>query len=148
MGTHCFFNESSRPGGIEDACFQEKPAVLHDYFGKTNKVLKMRRIFVDEKETDGEDGLAEGETENLDHLQVTKTYEEALNQFLKSGEKPPREIIEIAEPTDTEESSITLERQPNSERTLEVEMFKLAVEPTEQDSDSDVADTDSDLKTE
>lgn len=95
MGTHCFFNESSRPGGIEDACFQEKPAVLHDYFGKTNKVLKMRRIFVDEKETDGEDGLAEGETENLDHLQVTKTYEEALNQFLKSGEKPPREIIEI-----------------------------------------------------
>lgn len=139
MGTYCFFNESNRPGGIEDACFQEKPAKLHDYFGKTDKVLKMRRIFVEEKETDDNAELAEGEVENLDHLKVKKSYEDALNQFLKPGEKPPRDIIEI--PQNTIESaigsSIVLERQKSNEQlnangqTFEEEMCKLAMEHSE-----------------
>lgn len=130
MGTYCFFNESNRPGGIEDACFQEKPAKLHDYFGKTDKVLKMRRIFVEEKETDDNAKLAEGEIENLDHLKVKKSYEDALNQFLKQGEKPPREIIEISQNNieSASGSSILLERQQSNEQILEEEMFNLAME--------------------
>lgn len=146
MGTYCFFNESNRPGGIEDACFQEKPAKLHDYFGKTDKVLKMRRIFVEEKETDDNAELAEGEVENLDHLKVKKSYEDALNQFLKPGEKPPRDIIEI--PQNNIESAsgscIVLERQQSNEQinaneqTLEDEMCKLAMERKELDTETDI----------
>lgn len=93
MGTNCFFTESKRAGGIEDACFQELPKKLYDFFAKTNKVLKMKRIFVEEKETGACSELAEGEIEDLEHLRISKTYEEALNQFLKPGEKPPREIV-------------------------------------------------------
>lgn len=154
MGTYCFFNESNRPGGIEDACFQEKPAKLHDYFGKTDKVLKMRRIFVEEKETDGNAEMTEGEVENLDHLKVKKSYEDALNQFLKPGEKPPRDIIEI--PLNNMESAsgsstIVLERQQSNEQTLEEEMCKLAMEhsksketETETDIEPDECDEDMD----
>lgn len=154
MGTYCFFNESNRPGGIEDACFQEKPAKLHDYFGKTDKVLKMRRIFVEEKETDGNAELADGEVENLDHLKVKKSYEDALNQFLKPGEKPPRDIIEISQNNveSASGSSIVLERQQSDEQTLLVEeMCELAMEhsksketETETDMEPDECDDDVD----
>lgn len=94
MGTHMFFNESKKPGGLEDPIFQEMPEKLYEYYGKTNKVLKMKRIFVEEKETDRDEALAEGEVENLEHLRISKTYEQALNQFLKAGESAPRQIIE------------------------------------------------------
>lgn len=95
MGTHCFFTENKRPGAVEDACFQELPHKMYDYFAKTNKVLKMKRIFVEEKETDPINSqLAEGEIENLEHLKISKTYGDALNQFLKPGEKPPRDILD------------------------------------------------------
>lgn len=116
MGTHCFFSESKRPGGIEDACFQELPAKLYDYFAKTDKVLKMQRIFVEEKETEANSELAEGEIENLEHLHITKTYSEALNQFLKPGEQPPREIVQDS--PDTEEDE---EQEPEQETEQEQE---------------------------
>lgn len=98
MGTHCFFTESKRPGDAEDACFEELPKKKYDYFVKTNKVLKLKRIFVDEKEeTASSTELAEGEIENLEHLRISKTYADALNQFLKPGEKPPRDIAPDAQ---------------------------------------------------
>lgn len=97
MGTNCFFAESKRATGTEDVCFQELPEKLYEYLAKTNKILKMKRIFVEEKETTASDGLADGEIEDLQHLKISKTYEEALNQFLKPGEKPPREIINPSE---------------------------------------------------
>lgn len=149
MGTHCFFKESSRPGGLQDACFQEQPPVLHDFFGKTNKVLKMRRIFVEEKETDGDDGLAEGEIENLDHLKVTKTYGEALNQFLKPGEKPPRDVDEvpIRKTIEPEMHQVSVEAGPSSqEQTLEIDMFKLTMEHTKKEIQTDIdSDDDNEL---
>lgn len=111
MGTNCFFTESRRAGGVEDACFQELPKKLYDFFAKTNKVLKMKRIFVEEKETATTSELAEGEIEDLEHLRISKTYEEALNQFLKLGEKPPREIVHSyessEEPQNEEDNVIT-----------------------------------------
>lgn len=161
MGTHCFFKESKRPGGVEDECFQEKPPVLHDYYCKTNKVLKMRRIFVEEKETDGGEGLVDGENDNLDHLRVTKTYEEALNQFLKPGEKPPRDVVEIthendeADPpeveVDTENADAEVdvltsvpESQSNDEQTHEMELLTLAMEQIKQKPESDMEFDDDD----
>lgn len=105
MGTHCFFTESKRPGGGEDACFQELPKKMYDYFAKTNKVLKMKRIFVEEKEPNTTNSqLAEGEIENLEHLRISKTYDDALNQFLKPGEKPPRDIQESQDSQDSNEN--------------------------------------------
>lgn len=103
MGTHCFFSESKRPGGVEDVCFEELPKKLYDYYAKTNKVLKMKRIFVEENETETTSETAEGEIEDLEHLRISKTYEEALNQFLKPGEQPPREIVQDAADSDEEE---------------------------------------------
>lgn len=97
MGTHCFFTDSKKPGGGEDACFNEMPQKLYDYYEKTNKVLKMKRIFVEEKETETDSEMADSDVEDLEHLEhlrITKTYEEALNQFLKPGEKPPRKIVQ------------------------------------------------------
>lgn len=106
MGTHCFFTESSkRPGGGEDACFHELPKTMYDYFAKTNKVLKMKRIFVKEKESETTNSeLAEGEIENLEHLRISKTYGDALNQFLKNGEEPPRDIQDSPDSQDSNEN--------------------------------------------
>lgn len=122
MGTHCFFAENKRPGDAEDACFQELPKQMYDYFAKTNKVLKMKRIFVEEKETEPTTAeLAEGEIENLEHLRISKSYGDALNQFLKPGEKPPRDIQE-SESNDNEEKDEQQEEQepaPETDRSSE-----------------------------
>lgn len=61
---------------------------------QSDKVLKMKRIFIEEVGAIDEDELllAEGQVPNLEHLRVTKSYEEALNQFLLPDEKPPREL--------------------------------------------------------
>lgn len=122
MGTHCFFTESKRQGGGEDACFQELPKTMYDYFAKTNKVLRMKRIFVKEKETGATNSeLAEGEIENLEHLRISKSYGDALNQFLKNGEEPPRDIQDSQdsqESNDNEEDEAdesTVEANTNSE---------------------------------
>lgn len=113
MGTHCFFTESKRPGGVEDACFQELPKTMYDYFAKTNKVLKMKRIFVKETETEATNSeLAEGEIENLEHLRTSRTYGDALNQFLKNGEKPPRDIQDSQDSQDSNENEDEEDEEP------------------------------------
>lgn len=127
MGTHCFFSESSRPGGVEDACFNQLPEKLYDYFAKTDKVLKMKRIFVEEKETESNAGLDEGEIEDLEHLRVTKTYGEALNQFLKAGEKPPREIVQDSPESGDDEEENRMDVDQNTEEPMD----EVLVEPSE-----------------
>lgn len=123
MGTHCFFSESKRPGGVEDACFNEMPSKLYDYFAKTNKVLKMKRIFVEEKESERSE-LAEGEIEDLEHLRISKTYAEALNQFLKPGEQPPRDLTQ--EQTEQDEMADRDDDQSDEEddNRMEVEQIR------------------------
>lgn len=109
MGTHCFFTDSKKPGGGEDACFNEMPQKLYDYYEKTNKVLKMKRIFVEEKETETDSEMADDsdveDLEHLEHLRITKTYEEALNQFLKPGEKAPRKIVQHSQESDDDNAA-------------------------------------------
>lgn len=127
MGTHCFFAESKRPGSVQDACFQEMPSKLYEYHAKSNKVLKMKRIFVEENESENQNNIEEGEIENLEHLRVTKTYEEALNQFLKPGEEQPREIVEVSD------------QQENFDSIDDIEMENLAAaDDVEETDDKDM----------
>lgn len=123
MGTHCFFSESKKPGGGVDECFQEMPAKLYEYFAKTDKVLKMHRIFVEERETESNSELAEGEIENLEHLRISKTYSEALSQFLKPGEQPPREIAQDSPDTDEEEEEEETRMEVDQAREMEVDQI-------------------------
>lgn len=60
---------------------------------KTNKVLKMSRVSIKEKNTDD---TLEGphDEDNLAQLRVTRTYEQALNLFLEPGRDPPRRANE------------------------------------------------------
>lgn len=93
MATMLFLNETAR-SRESDPNFQEAPRKMFEYLAQSDKVLKMKRIFIEEIGAIDEDEilLAEGEVANLEHLRVTKTYEEALNQFLLPDEKPPREL--------------------------------------------------------
>lgn len=97
MGTNVFFIESEKPREV-DPNFHEPPPKLYEYLTKSNKVLKMNRIFVEEipqskSETiDSAQYVNKKDDADIEHLKVTKTYEEALNQFLRPEEKPPRNI--------------------------------------------------------
>lgn len=93
MATMLFLNENHRPPE-PDPNFHDLPRRMFQYMAQTDKVLKMKRIFIEEVGAIDEDELllAKGEVANLEHLRVTKTYEEALNQFLLPDEKPPREF--------------------------------------------------------
>lgn len=138
MGTHCFLTESKRPGGGEDACFQELPKTMYDYFAKTNKVLKMKRIFVKEMETEATNSeLAEGEIENLEHLRISKTYGDALNQFLKSGEQPPRDIQDSPDSQDSNDNEDEEDEEPALEDDRNSEILQTD-EPSEGSENTNV----------
>lgn len=97
MGTNVFFTECDKPPKT-DPNFRELPPKTYKYFTKSNKVLKMNRIFVEEvpkNKSETSERAQESEkkgNEDIEHLRVTKTYEEALNQFLRPGESAPRAI--------------------------------------------------------
>lgn len=91
MGTNVFFTAGTQPPE-SDPNFREIPDRIFEYFDKTTKVLKMKRIFVEERDKIQEEYLDIDAPEALDNLRVTKTYGDALNQFLVLGEEPPRLI--------------------------------------------------------
>lgn len=88
MGTNVFFHEVENQSSA-DPNFELVPEKMFDIFCKTNKILKMNRIFVEERETD-----ADHQTHATDDPTVllTKSYGNTLNQFLKPGEEPPRQL--------------------------------------------------------
>lgn len=92
MGTNLFFAEGSEPTD-PDPNFKELPKKMYRYYGKSDKVLKMKRIFVEEVDEGAQNG-GTGDTENPEHCRVKKTYEEALNQFLKPGQTQPRSLAD------------------------------------------------------
>lgn len=94
----------------------------------------MKRIFVEERDKNGED-IGEGEhSESLDNFRVTKTYGEALNQFLHPGEQPPREI---------EDDEIPIEGEPLTEqKTSKADTGSQEMESTGQLDDSFELDAD------
>lgn len=87
IGTHIFFEEDAEHSA-QDPLYSRNPKTMYKYMNKTNKVLKMRRIFLESR--DDENRMEEGtSTENSSKYQVTKTYQDTLCQLLKPGHAPP-----------------------------------------------------------
>lgn len=115
MATMLFLNETTHPPE-PDPNFQEPPRRTFQYLAQSDKVLKMKRIFIEEIGAVDEEEilLAEGEVANLEHLRVTKTYEDALNQFLLPDEKPPREFAKPSTDGDPSKDENTSEPMESS----------------------------------
>lgn len=111
MGTNVFFKESDIPAS-GDPNYELVPEKMFEYFNHTNKVLKMNRIFIDRKGNDikpdttsvtssaqqGEKSDSSDLSDDEDGpIKFTKSYSDALNQFLKPGELPPRTLDESDE---------------------------------------------------
>lgn len=119
MGTNIFFNACSQP--VEpDPNFREMPEEMFEYFDKTNKVLNMKRIFVEERDKCQEDVDL---PELIENLRVTKSYGDALNQFLQPGDEPPREIKDDTVPI---EGDLVTQSNDKSNESNDIE---LAVQP-------------------
>lgn len=85
MGTHLFFEKDLEAEVDELYCKSEN---YYKFSAKTNKILKMSRVLVQDKSADSR--LMQ---ENYSgQLEIQKTYEEALNLFLAPGKKAPRTI--------------------------------------------------------
>lgn len=65
----------------------------------------MSRIFVEEDAASNmETSATEGLDGDMEQLKITKTYTEALNQFLEPDQMQPRQIDEIPrQPTEAQE---------------------------------------------
>lgn len=88
MGTHLFFERDEAAPTDELYC---KCREYYRFDSKTNKVLKMSRVLIQDKATDS--GVQEKDISGIrGQLQVQKTYEQALNLFLVPGREQPREI--------------------------------------------------------
>lgn len=90
MGTHLFFERNEEAYTDELYC---KCSAYYRFDSKTNKVLKMSRVLIQDKSTYS-DVQEKDITGIRGQLQVQKTYEQALNLFLTPGREPPRKIPE------------------------------------------------------
>lgn len=90
MGTKLLFGLSSdEPESYSQDWFGTKdPAEPYTFFDKTNKVLKMKRIFISKKED--EDSSQIKEELNSKKYEMESTYGEALGKFLAENRKAPR----------------------------------------------------------
>lgn len=123
MGTNVFFAENPKTPE-PDINFKELPSKMYEYFGKTSKVLKMKRIFVEENEKSTGNGAHSLETDNFEHCVVKKTYEEALNQFLKPGAEPPRKLTaNESELAENQETSAEVEASQTEDQ-MEIHIMK------------------------
>lgn len=124
MGTNVFFAENPKTPE-PDINFKELPSKMYEYFGKTSKVLKMERIFLEENEASTADGGQSSEAaENVDdeHCVVKKTYEEALNEFLEPGAEPPRKLT--ANESESPEKQETSAEASQTEEQMEIQIMK------------------------
>lgn len=92
LGTNVFFHETANSRSA-DPNFELVPEQMYEIFAKTDKVLRMNRIFVEPKTDEEPNNSVTDEPAVL----LTKSYGEALNQFLKADEKPPRQLDEMDE---------------------------------------------------
>lgn len=89
MGTNVFFSENPDPPPM-DPNFESIPTTMFKYHSKTDKVLRMERIFITPKQ-DNEEEDEPTETQSDDDV-PQESYLEALNHLLKPGELPPRTL--------------------------------------------------------
>lgn len=90
MGTNVFFVEDTERA-LDPVFDHECGNTLYKFFDKTNKVLKMSRVAITEKQTEATD---EAVSDDASKFAITKTYEEALSLFLPPGRRIPRKIPE------------------------------------------------------
>lgn len=93
-GTKLFFTESQEPPPQTKSEWESDVKIVpFEYVAKTNKVLKMNRVFITSK--DNPAGVnPEPESDNTSKYEVTTTYAEVLSRFLPAEMEPPRMISE------------------------------------------------------
>lgn len=146
MGTNVFFTETRQP--LEpDPNYREMPDRTYEYFGSTNKVLKMKRIFVEERDKIQDEHLDAEIPETLVNLRVTKTYGDALNQFLHPLEQPPRHIEDDEIPIEGDVPvKRKLSKDDGDDRLEEMSTeFDLAQPSTSQAANMDIVDDNTDV---
>lgn len=94
-GTKLFFTEFQDPPQTKNDWESDPNSkiVPFEYIAKTNKVLKMNRVFITSKE-DLERVNPELDNENTSKYEITTTYAEVLSRFLPPAMEPPRMISE------------------------------------------------------
>lgn len=89
IGTHTFFERAPETPVDELYC---KTGCYYKYAVQTNKILKMSRVLLQNNATTLKLDEEKDETDIRKQLEVKKSYEQALNQFLAPGRNPPRKI--------------------------------------------------------
>uniref|UniRef100_A0A182U6Z4 Transcription factor TFIIIC triple barrel domain-containing protein n=1 Tax=Anopheles melas TaxID=34690 RepID=A0A182U6Z4_9DIPT len=107
FGTNVFFEKDAKATADLDPVFENNIKDLYRHVGSTDKVLRMKRIFITAKEQDAreqqdhqssaasERNSSGDETRQPDgrkKWEVNMTYEEALNMHLAEGSVPSRHI--------------------------------------------------------
>ncbi|XP_055608038.1 uncharacterized protein LOC129756909 [Uranotaenia lowii] len=106
LGTNVFLEEDPFEKSKIDPLYGANPDKLYKYAGQSDKMLKMKRIFVKPKEQQPSTATIKEEPGSLpvpateldkvcrftERTLVTRTYEEALNLHLPEGHYPPRHI--------------------------------------------------------
>ncbi|XP_063705801.1 uncharacterized protein LOC134834925 [Culicoides brevitarsis] len=90
-GTKLFFTESQE-AQVPEADSDAK-IIPFEYVTKTNKVLRMSRVFIASKDNP-QRVKPEPESDNTSKYEITTTYEEVLSRFLPPDMEPPRMITE------------------------------------------------------
>ncbi|XP_050071039.1 uncharacterized protein LOC126558990 [Anopheles maculipalpis] len=107
FGTNVFFEKDPKATANKDPVFENNIQDLYRYVCDTDKVLRMKRIFVNAKDqpnqgqsatavTSDADSSGDDETPQADMVkyEVNMTYEEALNLHLQEGCVASRHISE------------------------------------------------------
>lgn len=91
MGTHTFFEKDPSTPVDELYC---KTDCYYKFAAKTNKVLKMSRVLIQDNATSSTLTEDKNVSDTKEQLEVKNTYEQALNLFLAPGRSAPRKIPE------------------------------------------------------
>ncbi|XP_052889983.1 uncharacterized protein LOC128298277 [Anopheles moucheti] len=101
FGTNVFFEKDPKATATLDPVFENNIKDLYQYVDSTDKVLRMKRIFLNAKDQQKQDQPASGpaaneretsEDEEVSNCEVNMTYEDALNLHLPDGAVPCRSI--------------------------------------------------------
>lgn len=106
VGTNLFFVEDPVPSK-SDNIFERTSEKTFSLQAKSSKLIQMKRIFVEQKETNHPEEVIEPNRNpnSLRKYTVDQTYQEALDKLLKAGQLPPRTV------TDALDNKIMLSRE-------------------------------------
>lgn len=83
MGTNLFFGKDNNLPPL-DNLNDVNPTTVHKYIGKSEKILKMHRIFVEDNCNQNESSTEETSQEMRKRFELKMTYGEALNMIVPS----------------------------------------------------------------